>query len=168
MLSRRWFLSLAGMLGAAALAGCAPASEKAGELSTTLFCFDTVCTLRGVMPQEALDGAAALCDRFEQLFSRTIETSDVARINAAGGEPVEVAEETAELIAKALGYCEASDGRFDITIGAVSQLWDFHGRHDRAVARPEGGNRPGRHREGMDRGRPHRVLRRGGRRERLR
>ncbi len=126
MLSRRGFLSLAGMLGTAALAGCAPASEKAGELSTTLFCFDTVCTLRGVMPQEALDGAAALCDRFEQLFSRTIETSDVARINAAGGEPVEVAEETADLIAKALGYCEASDGRFDITIGAVSQLWDFH------------------------------------------
>ena len=107
------------------LAACAPAPAAAGELSTTLFCFDTVCQLRGAMPQDVLDGAAELCNRYEQLFSRTIETSDVARVNAAGGEPIEVAPETADLISRALGYCEASGGRFDITIGAVSQLWDF-------------------------------------------
>ena len=124
MLTRRRFLASAAGIGAGLLAACTPAVPE--ELSITLFCFDTVCMLRGVMEQEVLDGAAALCERYEQLFSRTIETSDVARINAAGGAAVDVAEETADLIAQALRYCEASEGRFDITIGAVSQLWDFH------------------------------------------
>lgn len=126
MISRRAFLAHAACLGAAALAACAPAPRTEGELSATLFCFDTVCQLRGVMGQEVLDGASALCERCEQLFSRTVETSDVARVNAAGGGPVEVAPETADLIDRALAYCAASGGRFDITIGAVSALWDFH------------------------------------------
>lgn len=125
MISRRAFLSFAAGLGITALASCTPAAYKGGERSTTLFCFDTVCQLRGVMGQETLDGASALCETYEQLFSRTIETSDVARVNAAGGEAVEVAIETADLIEKALAYCTASSGRFDITIGAVSTLWDF-------------------------------------------
>ena len=126
MLSRRRFLSLGCGFGAAVLAACVAPAAVQEELSTTFFSFDTVCTLRGVMDQEVLDGAEVLCTRFEQLFSRTIPESDVSRINGAGGEPVEVAPETADLIAKALGYCEASGGLFDITIGAVSSLWDFH------------------------------------------
>ena len=78
------------------------------------------------MPREALDEAVARCQAFEGMFSRTIATSDVGRINAAAGEPTQVQPETAELISKALEYCAASDGLFDITIGAVSELWDFH------------------------------------------
>ena len=46
-------------------------------------------------------------------------------INHADGKAVEVADETAELIAKSLEYCERSGGLFDITIGSVSSLWDF-------------------------------------------
>ena len=124
-ITRREFLA-AGLGAVSLLSGCASSGAAQEELSSTIFCFDTVCQLRGVMDQATLDGAGELCDRFEQLFSRTIATSDVGRINAAGGAPVEVAPETADLIAKALGYCEASGGFFDITIGAVSSLWDFH------------------------------------------
>ena len=105
------------------LAGCAKSGAE--QLSTTVFNFDTVCTIGGVMSQEVLDEACELCERFEQLFSRTIATSDVAHINAAGGEPIEVDPPTADLLQKALVYCEESDGLFDITIGAVSELWDF-------------------------------------------
>ena len=133
-----------GFVGAVAalLAGCAstqsvegPASEQHGEqgvasqepeqLTTTLFVFDTVVTLTATCSQETLDALADRCQYFESIFSRTIETSDIGRINAAGGEPVEVAPETVDIIEKALRYCEESDGRFDITIGAVSSLWDF-------------------------------------------
>jgi thiamine biosynthesis lipoprotein len=128
-LSRRGFVQA---LAAAplALAGCAGRSGGASapdeQLQQSFFCFDTACAVGGVMEQELLDACVARCEGFEQTLSRTIETSDIGRINAAGGAPVEVEPETAELISKALDYCRASDGLFDITIGAVSKLWDFH------------------------------------------
>lgn len=122
MLDRRQLIRAVVACCAAPLAGCAVAEE---QISATVFHFDTVCTIGGVMPQEVLDEACELCEVFEQLLSRTIATSDVGRINAAAGEAVEVDGRTAELVQAALGYCEESDGLFDITIGAVSELWDF-------------------------------------------
>ena len=68
----------------------------------------------------------ALCERYENLFSRTIPTSDVSRINGAQGEAVAVAAETAQLVARALTYCEKSGGVFDVTAGCLTRLWDFH------------------------------------------
>ena len=65
-----------------------------------------------------------MCTRYENLFSRTIETSDVSKINAAQGAPVEVDPETAELLEKGLYYGRLSEGRFDITIAPLSELWD--------------------------------------------
>lgn len=68
------------------------------------------------------------CITFEHLFSRTRPDSDIARAHAASPRPVEVAPETAELTRLALGYCERSGGLFDITMGTVTTLWDFHRR----------------------------------------
>ena len=68
----------------------------------------------------------ALCERYENLFSRTIPTSDISRINGAQGEAVAVATETAQLVARALTYCEKSGGVFDVTAGCLTRLWDFH------------------------------------------
>ena len=93
---------------------------------SSFFCFDTACSIGGAMGQDLLDATVARCQGFERTLSRTIATSDVGRINAAGGAAVEVEADTAQLIELALGYCEASGGLFDITIGAVSELWDFH------------------------------------------
>lgn len=122
-------LATSGMAFAlAALGGCATASApgaQASQVRATVFCFDTVCELGGSMPQSVLDEACSMCERFEQLFSRTIASSDVGRINSAAGAVVDVDLETASLVSQALSYCEASDGLFDITIGAVSELWDF-------------------------------------------
>lgn len=112
------------------LTGCAPVSAtstaRGDEARTTLFCFDTVCTMGGVVPPSALEEARTLCEHFEQTFSRTIATSDVGRINASAGEWCEVAPETSELVEAALSYCALSEGRFDITVGALTRLWDFH------------------------------------------
>ena len=63
--------------------------------------------------------------RYENLLSRTKEGSDIWRINHADGQPVAVSSETARLIETALSYCAMADGGYDITIGAVSELWDF-------------------------------------------
>jgi thiamine biosynthesis lipoprotein len=51
----------------------------------------------------------------------------VHRINGAGGRPVEVDEETAQLIDYAAACHEMSDGMFDITSGVLRRVWRFDG-----------------------------------------
>lgn len=104
-----------------------PLTEGMGEgVQLSFFCFDTTCVIGGMMSERVLQAAALQCMEYDALFSRTYSSSDISAINNAGGAPVEVAPETAELISKALDYCEASDGLFDITIGIITSLWDFH------------------------------------------
>lgn len=79
--------------------------------------------------ERALEDARLSCLRYENLFSRTIPGSDVSRINASGGDAVRVNPETAEVVRAACEYCEKSHGTFDITIGAITALWDFHTGH---------------------------------------
>lgn len=104
--------------------GCAAADQA---LSRQQFMLNTTVSisLYDSSDEAILDGAFELCREYEQLFSRTIPTSDVYRINAANGEPVEVSDATAELIALALDYAQLSDGAFDPTIEPLTTLWDI-------------------------------------------
>ncbi len=62
--------------------------------------------------------------RIEQLMSPWIESADVFRINQSSGkERVKISPETLEVIKKAQEISELSDGRFDITIGPLAELW---------------------------------------------
>lgn len=67
----------------------------------------------------------SLCSDYEKLFSRTIEGSDVDKINKSNGTAVEVSPETTELINLSLKYSNLSQGAFDITIEPISALWNF-------------------------------------------
>ena len=88
--------------------------------------FDTVVQVRAWgATRDIMDRCGELCAYYEGLFSATIDTSDVSKINRAHGQPVTVSEETAELIETGISYGELSDGRFDITIASASALWDF-------------------------------------------
>lgn len=102
------------------LCGCR--GEQAN--TETRFLLDTVVTLTADCGDEGIDGAFALCARYEQLFSRTVPDSDTARLNAAA-EPIPVSDEMQELLRRALYYSELSGGKFDVTICSVSELWDF-------------------------------------------
>ena len=97
--------------------------EKRSEVGYYL---DTVITLTAYTddPQVLKDGLEE-CGRLENLLSRTVEGSDVWRINHAEGQPVEVSDETAEVLACALETGRISGGAFDITVAPVSVLWDF-------------------------------------------
>ncbi len=145
-LSRRRFLSLS-LYSAAALtlpvwlSGCAGSgsgdatassdassettSSQQEKRSITLFNFDTVIQISARTSEEVMQQLADRCEYFENKFSRTLEGTDIWKINHAAGAPVEVAPETAQCISAALEYSKASDGLFDITIGAVTSLWDF-------------------------------------------
>lgn len=138
-LGRRRFLRLAGVALASAavglLPGCAsspqpseaaPSGEAPAQpVVETAFAFDTVITLTAYCDEAVMAQLLERCRYFEERFSRTLEGSDVWNINHAGGAAVEVAAETAEVIRRGLEFGEASGGLFDITIGAVSSLWDF-------------------------------------------
>lgn len=96
-------------------------------ISKAGFYFDTVImiTLYDESQEYLLDECFAMADRYEQLFSATLAGSDISHINESGGEPVTVSDETIELLKKGIAYGELSEGRFDITIGALSSLWNF-------------------------------------------
>jgi thiamine biosynthesis lipoprotein len=62
--------------------------------------------------------------RIETLMSPWLDSSDVTRINrSAGKERVKVSPETFEVIQKAQGISELSEGGFDITVGPLTELW---------------------------------------------
>ncbi|WP_294361757.1 FAD:protein FMN transferase [uncultured Senegalimassilia sp.] len=145
MLSRRRFLMLAAgsmcaMAAPAWLTGCSAGQNDGNDgaaandavdsaayevQSLTLFLFDTVIQISALCAPELMDRISERCQFFEDRFSRTKEGSDIWNINQAHGAPVEVSEETARCIEASLAYSKASDGLFDISIGAVSSLWDF-------------------------------------------
>jgi thiamine biosynthesis lipoprotein len=91
----------------------------------TFFAFDTVITLSAYCDESILDEAANRCLFFENHFSRTVEGSDIWNVNNAQGSTVVVEPETADIVSRALEYARATEGLFDISIGAVSSLWDF-------------------------------------------
>lgn len=74
----------------------------------------------------ALVAARDRCLFFERAFSRTRDDSDIARAHATSPNAVPVSPQTARLVRQALGYCERSRGKFDITMGTVTSLWNFH------------------------------------------
>ena len=76
--------------------------------------------------QAAIDAAWEKCAELDKTLSRTQEASEISKLNNAGGEWTEVSDETAELVREGLHYSELSGGDFDITIGGVTDLWDFH------------------------------------------
>lgn len=108
------------------LSGCSDMPDEE-DLTYTDTLFDTVVRVQILDPVEkdVLDGCKKLCRRYDTLFSKTNEDSDIYKINHAGGAAVEVSDDTLALIKKGLYYCDLSGGLFDITIGSASNLWDF-------------------------------------------
>lgn len=75
----------------------------------------------------ALRIAEAEAQRIEAKFSRYRPDNVVHRINHAGGAPVEVDAETAQLLDFAASCHEMSGGLFDITSGVLRRAWTFDG-----------------------------------------
>lgn len=70
--------------------------------------------------EQAARAAFAEVDRLEQELSRYVETSDIARINALGaGERLRIGPDAFDCIELAQRLCEATNGAFDVTVGAL-------------------------------------------------
>ena len=111
------------------LAGCQNLSKQPESKSG--FFFDTTInitiyeTKKSLKKETLLDECFDLCSVYEKMFSRTLEGSDIYRINRAKGQPVQVSSETASLIEKSIFYSEQTGGVFDCSIAPLSILWDF-------------------------------------------
>lgn len=181
------FLSCACLLSACQFpfAGWHDGTKGKDRFTVTGFAFDTTYTLTAYQggSQELLESCIAQCNKYEEIFSRTREGSELYRINylqrlygklvkerkdgkhrlekgdagksSAAGEAgyqkllmgqwdtkgeipsftidrkgrlqVELSDTLAELVGKGLQYSKLSQGRFDISIAPVSQLWNFSG-----------------------------------------
>lgn len=114
---------------------CSCKDTKENKLSSTQVMMDTVVTVTiWDSDQETLNSAIALCKKYEQLFSRTVEGSDVSRINKAvensNAESKEVlsatvSDETIEILKSAQDMSQKSDGAFDVTILPLVKLWNI-------------------------------------------
>lgn len=100
-------------------------------LSKSDFCLDTTCQISiydnidETEGEEILKIAFAQIRDYENILSKTISDSDIAKINASGGQWTKVYDETVEVIKVANTVSYESGGVFDITIGGVTDLWDF-------------------------------------------
>ncbi len=73
-------------------------------------------------------------DRLESLLSVWKDGSDVVRLNkAAGIAPVKVSHDTIEVLRTAQEASELTRGKFDITFGALSDIWRFDHDQDNVV-----------------------------------
>lgn len=99
----------------------------------------TVCTIQlyDSTDYNILSECFALIDKYEKLFSRTLEGSELHQINLSSakantdkaadesGISFEISEELKNITELSLLYGSLSDGAFDISIAPLSSLWDF-------------------------------------------
>jgi thiamine biosynthesis lipoprotein len=76
--------------------------------------------------QSALDRCFREMSRLEGMTSIHVDTSETAEIvRRAGKDSVSVSPETVAVLRRAAQVSESSDGAFDVTIGAIKDLWGF-------------------------------------------
>ncbi len=77
-------------------------------------------------------------DRLDGLMSIWREGSDVQRVNqAAGAHAVTISQETVEVLRAARQVSEWTEGKFDVTFGALSDIWKFDHDQDNRVPTPD-------------------------------
>lgn len=93
-----------------------------------------------------LDDCLALCDRYELIFSRTNENSELYKLNhrkdtsdkdpnadeqtipypiSGTADTWHISEDLASLLSQGLSITRESDGAFDIAIAPLTSLWNF-------------------------------------------
>ena len=107
------------------LTGCGTGLTLTTPISVTDYKLNTYVQIDSYtgVNKSVLTDAIALCDYYEHIFSRTLSTSELYRVN--NQETDTISDKLYELIQTGLEYSRLSDGAFDITIGSVSELWDF-------------------------------------------
>lgn len=65
----------------------------------------------------------ARLDEIDALFNLSSPASDISRVNAARGAPVEVAPDFIKVLSEALEIARVTEGAFNPALGSVTELW---------------------------------------------
>lgn len=108
------------------LTGCQRKIEPISKSGYMLNTFVTV-TIYDKDDPEILEGSLELCRSYENILSKTLEGSEVYRLNhrPLGEQTVTVSQDVANLVSRGISYSRMSDGGFDVTVEPLSSLWDF-------------------------------------------
>lgn len=103
--------------------------KEATPLTDKQFCLDTIVqmTLYDCHSKDILNHCFDICNEFELIFSTTNKKSELYRLNHNQHKLQDnhISKHLYHVISQGLEASKLSQGRFDITIGAVSSLWDF-------------------------------------------
>lgn len=125
------------LLTALLLTGCAaPMDPDEAQESIQVIAMDTpmLITTYGERSVQAAYAAEDTIRELEAALSRTIEDSEVSRLNAAG--TLETGEDESDLISilkEAGRFCQETKGAFDITVAPVVAAWGFAGGEENRV-----------------------------------
>lgn len=107
------------------LSGCRSAEKKT---TRSLFALDTyiTITLEGKDSEEAANEAANYIMELERKLSRQDPGSEISSLNLSSKEmPVTLSKETYDLLSMVVEYSNETEGRFDLTIAPVMDIWGF-------------------------------------------
>ncbi len=84
-------------------------------------------TLYDSRDESILDHCVDMCQEYENQFSKTIEGSELYKLNHRNADETTftVSDDMAAMISEGLHYSEISDGAYDLTIEPLSSLWNF-------------------------------------------
>ena len=111
---------------------CSAQKEKVYRKSRILM--DTTVTISAVSgsgdkSEKAIDRAFSEIEKLDRLLNFFSDSSEVSEINRnAGLKAVVVSPETFAVLEKAVYASGKTNGAFDVTIGSVTAMWDFHKR----------------------------------------
>ncbi|MDF2888702.1 MAG: ApbE family lipoprotein [Lacrimispora sp.] len=117
---------LAVCLAVSLLTACQRKIEPISKSGFLLNTFVTV-TLYDKDDPKILNECLDICRSYENIFSKTIEGSEVYKINHRSTQEssVKLSPDMAALLSKGLYYSRISNGDFDVTVEPLSSLWDF-------------------------------------------
>ena len=118
------------------LTGCSSSNSSkdknaAPYITKTALQLNTVVTINlyDKQDQKILDGCFDLIAKYENIYSTTINTTELYKLNHGtlphNGLTYHISNELAGVLQYGLYYCKLSGGSFDISIGPASSLWDF-------------------------------------------
>ena len=122
----------AGLILLFTISACSPQKEKVYRKNRILM--DTTVTISvvsgsGDKSEKAIDRAFSEIEKLDRLLNFFSDSSEVSEINRnAGLKAVVVSPETFAVLEKAVYASGKTNGAFDVTIGSVTAMWDFHKR----------------------------------------
>ena len=151
VMMRTWTRNVVVMAALAAASACgggagedartdaAPASQQAGLVARSGLAMGSSLSLMAWTADQdganqAFDAVFKEFDRLDHLLSVWKEGSDVLAINAAAGDhPVKASPETIEVLTTARQVSEWTNGLFDVTFGALADVWKFDHDQDDSI-----------------------------------